>query len=132
MKDKVIFKVGEFIDFNNIPRQVVFCAISCEYDGIVDSWSVADSDTINKRVLLGIAVQNVNDEPNLELGKVIAQGKARNYKSRIGVLYSSNKGLINRRVVEALLEQELEHFKQAPQVYIKGYAKALEKFNKAK
>lgn len=130
MKDKIVFKVGTFVDFNNVERQVIFCAVSTNCDEVLDSWEEPYLANINKKLLLGVSVQNVNDEPNLELGKVIAEGKARKQKSRIGTIYSSNKGMINAKVVDALLEQELEHFKQSPQSYIKSYATALNRFNK--
>lgn len=128
MKDKVVFKVGEFTDFNNVVRQVIFCAVSTNADVFIGGLEDYPLEESNKKIVLGVAVQNANDKPNLELGKIIAEGKARKQKSRIGTIYSTNSGLINSKVVNALLDQELEYFKQSPQVYIKGYARALEKF----
>ena len=61
----------------------------------------------------------------------IAEGKARKEKSRVGTLLSTSKGMINTKVVEALLEQELEYFKQNPGVYIKGYNRDKELFSKS-
>jgi hypothetical protein len=127
MKDRVIFKTGEFTDFNGLVRQVIFCAISTECEVLIDSWDEPFAEHVNKKLLLGVAVQNANDVPNIELGKIIAEGKARKQKSRVGTIFSTTKGMINSKVVEALLEQELDHFKQSPQSYIRGYAKALEK-----
>lgn len=132
MKDKIVFKIDTFVDFSGRERQIVFCAISTNCDEILDSWQEPHLENINKKLLLGVAVQNPNDEPNLELGKIIAEGKARKQKSRIGTIYSTNNGMINGKVVEALLEQEMYHFKESPQVYIKGYSRALERFTKSK
>ena len=52
--------------------------------------------------------------PNVELSKIIAEGKAIKEKSCIGKLYSTEKGFINGTVVQALLDQELAFFKQNP------------------
>lgn len=131
MKDKVVFKSGEFTDFTGKVRQVTFCAVSIEEDCVVTP--IADlllnvpevtSDLTVKKIVLGVSVQNPGDnEVNLELAKTIAEGKARKFKSSLGALYSTNKGMINYRVVEALLEQELDFFSQNPGNYIAGYNK---------
>lgn len=112
MKDKVVFKSDVFTDFTGKVRQVVFCAITKNVDFL----------DVKKELYLGVSVQNPADEVcDIELGKKIAEGKARKSKSRIGELYSSNSGMINTKVVGALLEQELEFFQQNPGVYLKGY-----------
>lgn len=131
MKDKVVFKSGEFIDFTGVSRNVTFCAVSILEDSIVTS--IVDlllnvpevsSDLSVKKIVLGVAVQNPGDiVPNMDLSKIIAEGKARKFKSSLGALYSTSKGMINYKVVEALLEQELEFFKQNPGNYIAGYNK---------
>jgi len=131
MKDKVVFKSGEFTDFSGKVRQVTFCAVSIEEDSFVNT--VADTllesgviplDLVVKKIVLGVSVQNPGDtEVNPELAKIISEGKARKFKSSLGALYSTNKGMINYRVVEALLEQELDFFSQNPGNYIAGYNK---------
>ena len=123
MKDRVVFKTGKFTDFSGKERVVTFCAISTEDIDMFDPYEAV------KKVLLGVSVQNPRDDKNNDvLSKVVAEGKARKEKSRVATLYSDRKGVINHRVVEALLEQELEYFKQNPGVYIAGYNKDKELF----
>ena len=152
--EKVVYKVGKFIDFAGYEREVVLCAVSQEcYKNIgasssIGGWSVYGltstdnfikiSSTKNipeaseKVLRLGIAIQSPQDSikaPNTELAKRIALGKAKNDRSCIGKLYSTKSGFINQKMVEALLEQELEYFKNAPHLYIKGYEKDKKLFN---
>lgn len=123
MKNKEVYKVGSFKDFTGTERQVVFCAISIVEEGdLVTDTCVSES---NKTLLLGLSVQGPFDleKENFELGRTIAKGKALKEKSRIGIIVSSEVGFINHSVVGALLEQELEFFKNNPGKYIKGYNK---------
>lgn len=131
MKDRVIFKVGEFTDFSGKTRQVIFCAVSTKVysSGYDDNYNSYET---TKSLYLGVSVQNPNDSvADPILGMKIAEGKARKEKSRVGTLLSTSKGMINTKVVEALLEQELEYFKQNPGVYIKGYNRDKELFLKS-
>lgn len=129
--EKVVFKSDYFVDFAGERRQVVFCAVSTESNVYVtnsdDPW--LDTQDPEKELWIGVSVQNPRDLENEELGKIVAEGKARKLKSRYATIYASNKGLINYRMVNALLEQELEYFKQNPGKYIKGYDKDKELFN---
>lgn len=115
--EKVVFKTGLFIDFEGNVREVIFCAISA--DG---------ADSLTKVLKLGLSVRNVKDSYDEELGKKIAYGKAKKDKTCIGKLYSTNKGMINAKMVEALLEQELYYFKNNPGKYLKGYDAQKDKF----
>lgn len=138
MKDKVVFKSGDFTDFTGKVRSVTFCAVSIEEDSFVNNIqdilldvNVTNTDLVVKKIVLGVAVQNPSDDTvNLELAKTISEGKARKFKSSLGALYSTNKGMINYRVVEALLEQELDFFQQNPGNYIAGYNKDKALYNK--
>lgn len=129
--EKVVFKSDYFVDFAGETRQVIFCAVSTESNVYVtnsdDPW--LDTQDPEKELWIGVSVQNPRDLENEELGKIVAEGKARKLKSRYATIYASNKGLINYRMVNALLEQELEYFKQNPGKYIKGYDKDKELFN---
>lgn len=122
-KEKVVFKVGSFTDFAGNVREVIFCAISKSQEIFPDGKD--KPSTVLKSVDLGVSVQSPNDlsAKNTELGKIIAEGKTRKQKSRVGTMFSTNTGFINKLVVEALLEQELEYFKQNPGKYIAGYNK---------
>lgn len=130
---KKVFKVDSFVDFSGQSRQVVMAAISQEIDDLTvhgnELWY--NPVYLIKVLKLGIAVQSPKDlVANVELGKVIAEGKALKNKSCIGKIYSTEKGFINTRVVEALLDQEMDFFKQNPGKYIKGYDKDKELYLK--
>lgn len=115
---KISYKIDKFTDFSGKSREVIFCAVS------VDEFSEY------KSLRVGVSVQNVKDEINTELGKKIAFGKAMKDKSCCGILASSNKGMINAKVVEALLEQEMDYFKLNPGKYLAGYNKDRDLFKK--
>lgn len=123
--EKVVFKSDYFVDFTGETRQVVFCAVSSEIDGEIYDYDqpLCRHQDVEKQLWIGVSVQNPRDLENEELGKIVAEGKARKLKSRYATIYATNKGLINYRMVNALLEQELEYFKQNPGKYIKGYDK---------
>lgn len=78
--------------------------------------------SVRKMLAIGVAVR-CNRDKDLGLGEYIAYGKAlRNAKSGTGhVMFVSHGGMINTKMVKALLEQEAEHFIKDPGSYIKGY-----------
>lgn len=78
--------------------------------------------SVRKMLAIGVAVR-CNRDKDLGLGEYIAYGKAlRNAKSGTGhVMFVSHSGMINTKMVRALLEQEAEHFIKDPGSYIKGY-----------
>lgn len=85
---------------------------------------------IGKVVKLGIAICNPDDEYNNKIGYNKALSRARNSTP---VLYANinNLGIINTKVIEALLQQEAKYLKENPAKYIKGYKEAEEKWKKA-
>jgi hypothetical protein len=76
-------------------------------------------DEVVKKVTLGYSVCKPGDTYSKELGETIALGRAR--KNGKAALYSTMRGYINTRVVQALLRQEADYFKANPEVWIKGY-----------
>jgi hypothetical protein len=76
-------------------------------------------DEVVKKVTLGYSVCKPGDNYSKELGETIALGRAR--KNGKAALYSTMRGYINTRVVQALLRQEADYFKANPEVWIKGY-----------
>lgn len=125
---KVVFEVGEFLDFTGKKRQVIFSAVSldCE-DADVTVWDdngEMTNEAVPKVVRIGVSVQSPKDPiPNEILGKIIAEGKALKEKTCFGKIYSTDKGFINGTMVNALLKQEMDYFKQNPGKYIAGYNK---------
>ena len=102
---KKVFKLGSFIDFAGLERQVTFAAVSQELKECVGATFneeiMQNFNWLVKEVRLGVAVQSPKDlVPNVELSKIIAEGKAIKEKSCIGKLYSTEKGFINGTVVQ--------------------------------
>ena len=75
---------------------------------------------ITKMLTIGVAVRCLSDKDN-GYGERIAYGKAVKLKNH--VLYATHPGMINTKMVKALLEQEAEHFKKDPGSYLAGYNK---------
>ena len=73
---------------------------------------------------------NPVDKHNNELGKKIAYGKSisdRNTNVLLG-----RAGLLNIETVKYILDNEVNHVKQYPEQYSVAYAKAKDKYEKAK
>ena len=62
----------------------------------------------------------------MDLVEYIAVGKSLKGKGKY--LLVTDSGLINTKMVRALLEQEADYFKRNPESYIAGYNKAAEKW----
>lgn len=143
--EKVVYKVGKFTDYAGNQREVIFAAVSIdltkksrevlikidESNEGVDIFDV-EFELIPKELRLGVAVQNIGDVANTELGKKIAYGKAMKEKSCFSKMYVTDKGLINKTVVDAILEQEFQYFQSNPGKYLKGYNHSKELYLKPK
>lgn len=123
MKERVEYRIDSFIDYANIERKFIMAAVSQEVDAAITDYSAVHCDGV-KKLSIGVAICNPEDEFNEEVGKTIALGKAR--KGNKHAFYSTDSGLINRGVVNALLDQEVAFFKQCPGKYIAGYNTAKE------
>lgn len=121
-KEKVVYRVDKFVDYAGITREFIFAAVSIltESSDVIDFTS---NKEVVKEVRLGVSVQRAGDLVKTELGKSIAYGKAMKDKSCVGKLYSTDKGMINATLVNALLEQEAEYFKNRPGKYLASYDK---------
>ena len=132
--EKVVYKVGNFVDYAGNTREVILVAVSREVEidkdfgpAVIDFADFSDKE-IKKELRFAVAAQNVGDKPNTELGKRIAYGKAMKDKSCFSKLYSTDKGLINRTMVNAILDQEFQYFIENPGKYLKGYNRNKEVF----
>jgi len=94
-----------------------------------ESFVFTDLTKVRKILSIGVAVR-CNRDKDLKLGEYIAYGKAfRNAFETYGhVLFVTHSGMINTKMVQALLEQESEHFKKDPGSYIKGYNKDRDRY----
>lgn len=132
---KVNYHIDKFVDNKGIEREFILAAVSIDlrkqknitYSETVIAASNGEvAYTMEKVLCLGIAVRRVEDTFNEELGMKIALGKALKVISNPDkgkLIFVSDAGLINTKMVEALLEQEALYFKRDPGCYIKGYGK---------
>jgi hypothetical protein len=97
---------GEIVDFN--PGGVTF--YQDEMDVLISP--------VTKMLSVGVSVRAVSDK-DTNISERIAYGKAVKLKNH--TLYVSHPGMINTKMVQALLEQEAEHFKKDPGSYIVNY-----------
>lgn len=74
---------------------------------------------LSKALKIGIAICNPTDKFDEEVGRLKAIARARNSNP---VMYVTDQGIINTKMVKALLEQEANYLKNNPEKYIQGYA----------
>jgi hypothetical protein len=98
---------------------------------IETGYMYTDFAEVRKMLSIGVAVR-CNRDKDLGLGEYIAYGKAiRSASEPYGhVIFVTHTGMINTKMVQALLEQESEHFKKDPGAYIKGYNSDRDRYNK--
>jgi hypothetical protein len=93
---------------------------------------VYDELEVPRAVFIGVSICNPGngtdkkgDEWNEAKGKMIAEAKARGFKkaniAKSAALFATRGGLISEKLVEALLDREVEHIKDDPESVIKGY-----------
>lgn len=122
VKQKFVdYREGSFVDFEGKDHYFVVCAVLRE--GIV-------SGTLTRILSFGVSFCNPVDKHNNELGKKIAYGRSVNVKNTNILL--GRAGLLNIDTVKYVLDNETSHVKQYPEQYSVAYAKAKEKYEKAK
>lgn len=84
---------------------------------------------VEKGVRIGISICNPEDKFDEKVGTLKAIARARN--SGIA-LYAADRGYINTALVRAFLQQEAEHLKNNPDMYIQGYNDAKARYLKKK
>lgn len=130
VKNRIEYRIGEFIDFAGRTRKYVVAAVSELIDCACVTTVTRDAnlimDEVVKKLSLGFAICNPEDKWDEELGKRIALGKAMKRPAR--VMYTSHAGMINTEVVNALINQEMKFFEKSPSTVIKGYETAEQKW----
>lgn len=131
MKEKVVYSNGEFTDYSGKVHQYTVAAVSRPVEIVngVSNLAVVNEDNkfvsdVTKVLSIGISICNPDDTYDEELGKKIAYEKAISEKNDLK-LYAAQSGLVNTRMVEALIEQEKAYFEAYPEKHIKGYQKAM-------
>lgn len=145
MKEYIETITSEFVDYKGEKHYFVIAAISqnfpkflnidknsnnvkigndrtpvfYEVNEYIEGYGMTEySNPITKSLRIGISVCNPVDKFNKSIGKAKAIARARMSDP---VLFVKNTGLINTKVVRALLEQESEYLKNNPELLIKGY-----------
>lgn len=127
---KVEYIVDSFKDYTGVERKFVMAAVSLHNEYSVDiAEDMEPIDNDHKILSIGVSVCRPSDTFDEELGKRIAEGKATKYRDH--AIYAVDAGLINDKVVRALLSQESEYFKSNPGRYLAGYDKDAEKYHKS-
>lgn len=132
---KTEFKIDKFVDYAGVEREFILAAVSVplpsdktfvyipDPDSYTNTFYLTDiAASLEKYLFIGMSIRNPEDKYDEEIGKRIAVGKALKGKGK--QIYASHAGLINTKMVQALLEQEAEYFKRDPQSYIAGYRNA--------
>lgn len=126
---KVEHIVGSFIDYAGRTRNFVMAAVSLHDENTVYIEEDYEEVLNDMKVLsIGVSVCRPDDIFNEDLGVKIATGKATKYRDH--ALYATDAGLVNEKMVKALLEQEADYFKVNPGRYLAGYDKDAAKYKK--
>lgn len=143
MKNEIVeYKIDSFVDYKGLEHKIVLCALSFtpesnEFNGVFSAgWMDIDGYIVDhtaiKRVLsIGVSVCNPEDKFDEETGKKYAYNKAK-YDSKSQKLFTSNKGIINKTLVNAVLEQEMNFIKENPEKIIRGYNDSKARYEKKK
>ena len=122
VKQKLVdYREGSFVDFEGKDHYFVVCAVLRES---------TIRENVTRILSFGVSFCNPVDKHNNELGKKIAYGKSvsdRNTNVLLG-----RAGLLNVEAVKYILDNETNHIKQYPEQYSVSYAKAKDKYEKAK
>lgn len=122
VKQKLVdYREGSFVDFAGKDHYFVVCAVLRES---------TIRENVTRILSFGVSFCNPVDKHNNELGKKIAYGKSvsdRNTNVLLG-----RAGLLNIETVKYILDNEVNHVKQYPGQYSVSYAKAKDKYEKAK
>ena len=122
VKQKFVdYREGSFVDFEGKDHYFVVCAVLRES---------TIRENVTRILSFGVSFCNPVDKHNNELGKKIAYGKSisdRNTNVLLG-----RAGLLNIEAVKYILDNETNHVKQYPEQYSVSYAKAKDKYEKAK
>ena len=138
---KVNYHIDKFVDNNGIEREFILAAVSIDLKkdssvNVEDAYATIFKSKsfqiypVTKVLCLGISVKRPEDTFDEERGMQIAKGKAlkvlKNPKKG-KIIFASESGLVNTKMVQAILEQEALYFKRNPRCYIANYGKQTNK-----
>ena len=104
----------------------------CEYCSAMTCVDKVNSLEQSKRIVFGVSICHPNDVEceNAELGKKIAEGKAKSPRTRIGEITMTSGMFLSYEYIEMCLNRLAELIARNPENYSISYAKAKEKFKK--
>ena len=107
MKKEIIdYKVDSFIDFEGIERKFVVVAISSKHSDF------------KRMISIGVSICHKDDEFDEEKGVNIAINHAKKSNLR---MFVTAAGMVSTKLVNTLIDQEIEYFKKNPASHISGY-----------
>lgn len=124
--NKVVYKESSFINYAGTKVRFILAAVSTK----LEFPEYCGRGAVKKRLGIGAAVLHAGDEWNEELGKAIAYGKALARDDH--AIYSMDPGMVNTKMVEAILEQEAAYMQMNPGRYIASYDAAKAKYEAEK
>lgn len=118
---KISYKVDSFCDYSGNNRKFVVAAVSDKVEAFTQDIEEdkAFMSTLPKAIFIGVSCCHPEDEFNEELGVNIAIGKALKYRNH--AIYTTEIGIDQDYFMDALVTQEVEHFKKNPGYYIDRY-----------
>lgn len=138
MKQYIEVIKDSFVDYAGRTHQFIIAAVCDSFDSEhsdalmvmqpVDS-TFEVVGYVEKGIRLGISICNPEDEFNEKVGTLKAIARAKN---SVVAIYAADRGYINTPLVRALLQQEAEHLKSNPDMYIAGYNDSKARYLKKK
>ena len=120
---KYLYKVDSFIDFEGKERKfVLLCATINDPSLIINT----EFNEAERYLNLGIALCNEVDEFDEQLGVKIALGRAQKKLNHMIVFQRGS--MINKDLVNTILERESAYLKKYPGFYIEGYDVAKDRY----
>jgi hypothetical protein len=129
-KEKVVYRVGKFTNYEGKVQNFVICAISSmsspdSYIGLDEVDSEYSGKEL-KQLNIGVSITNTKDTFDEDFGMKIAYSKAKSNKKAF--IITNRSGFINEDVVNALLANYEKYIQKDPGCVIAGYDDAKKKY----
>lgn len=143
-QDVAEYLIDSFVDFKGEEHKIVACALSQSPEESEDGCKLAvgwvrddsymdtydqDYAEVCRVVSVGISVCHPTDTFDEKRGKANAYNKAL-HDPKCPTIYTRNRGVASRTLVDAFLKQEVNFLKENPERIIKGYNQMKALFDK--
>ena len=121
MKDFVTKSTFNHTDKYGVVRAITIAVVVSPVELVVmESYlSIYPVDTINRRIGVGIAIQNPLDELNLEIGDKIAIGRAKKPSASIASYMTDTPDIVPNEIIAGILDYYQLDFVRNPDKYLK-------------